>query len=768
MIPRLITSAHILEAIKRIDREGIPSRRRSRGYCLVANGKHVPPKYVIALAHQAATGTVLRSDRFSGGVESNDFLGSRGFVVVECSCGGSVYSADRKPLIRAQEARRKTSLSTRHSERCPECKKRVQELLERVYGTCLPNHRFRWPTVPVSYKDSAIGPTLRDVAEALKSFRGFGVGDFVRSKVLAPCDYWVPEPGFIVEFDESQHFTKARACALSMYEGGQSTGFSVERWMELCEHHDAKDNDPPFRDEQRAWYDTLRDLVPPLRGLKPTVRLYARDMVWCSLDPDNREDRKRFLRRINEASLPASRPGKKMRTAERQSKSAMRVAMVFPRTYQKSLSGIPPSGVGAQEPIIPSVAAFALERVDLVLFPEGYIRSSDKKRKRLLSQLALDLGAPLLVGAIDSGVDSTGRAWQVLLRFDPDRLGPRRTYVKHSTADAVAFEWPTWEPRAALPAFELNDVRIGATICHDHYLGLLPRYLARRGAQLWVNPSFDNVVGIKWSSVLRLRAVENRFFALCTLHDDVTNRRRTHPFAFSPDGRELRARQAGCEVARPVSECREADKIYMVDLDMAQAGTALDWSRLPCAIKPKRVRKGIPRKPVRAALRAGRPTVLASPGWKAIADGQVVDTVAGPVYVGVIPAERILDAATCFRVVDCADQANAPPIIWNHWERLPTDAERLGTLMMGRAIECCAPIVISDSSGIQELVELANRNKNPVRRTLEPSGEAIIDLEYAWGLRSAFKMVASRVPASKAGLALDRYRSLGDPPSFPV
>ena len=40
------------------------------------------------------------------------------------------------------------------------------------------------------------------------------------------------------------------------------------------------------RDEQRAWYDTLRDLVPSIMGLQPTVRLYASDQVWCSLDPD--------------------------------------------------------------------------------------------------------------------------------------------------------------------------------------------------------------------------------------------------------------------------------------------------------------------------------------------------------------------------------------------------------------------------------------------------------------------------------------------------
>jgi len=58
-------------------------------------------------------------------------------------------------------------------------------------------------------------------------------------------------------------------------------------------------------------------------------------------------------------------------------------------------------------------------------------------------------------------------------------------------------------------------------------------------------------------------------------------------------------------------------------------------------------------------------------------------------------------------------------------------------------------------------VELTNRNKIPSRRDTEPSGEAVLDAGYAWGLDSAFRMVADRVPAGMAGIALDRYRSLG-------
>ena len=132
------------------------------------------------------------------------------------------------------------------------------------------------------------------------------------------------------------------------------------------------------------------------------------------------------------------------------------------------------------------------------------------------------------------------------------------------------------------------------------------------------------------------------------------------------------------------------------------------------------------------------------------------------VYVGVVPNEQILDAAACFQVLDRAARMYAYPIIWNRWERLPADSGRLATLMLGRAIECCAPVVLSDGSKIHELVELANRVKIPTRREIEPSGEAIIDLGYAWGLDNAFGMVTKHLPAGMRRTALDRYRSLGE------
>ncbi len=111
-------------------------------------------------------------------------------------------------------------------------------------------------------------------------------------------------------------------------------------------------------------------------------------------------------------------------------------------------------------------------------------------------------------------------------------------------------------------------------------------------------------------------------------------------------------------------------------------------------------------------------------------------------------------------MLDRAAEQGCVPVIWNHWRKTPTDPARIATLMMGRSIECCAPIIVSDARGVHEVVELSNRNKIPARRTIESTGQAVVDLGYAWGWDSAFKMVAQHLPRSARPGALDRYRSL--------
>ena len=173
-------------------------------------------------------------------------------------------------------------MNFQHSPHCRACKQRIYGLLNAIYGQCETNRQFPWSARPQDYADRAIRAALDRIRIALGDLRGHR--DFIKSAQMPPCDYFISDPPFIVEFDENQHFSRSRLVTMVNYPEKMAVGFSVSRWQELCREIDATDDTPIDRDERRAWYDTLRDLVPTVHGFRPTVRLYAGEFDWCSLD----------------------------------------------------------------------------------------------------------------------------------------------------------------------------------------------------------------------------------------------------------------------------------------------------------------------------------------------------------------------------------------------------------------------------------------------------------------------------------------------------
>lgn len=196
---------------------------------------------------------------------------------------------------------------TLHSPHCRACKERVRELLAATYGDCRAGHQFPWPARPEDYVTTVIGTSLELIRNALGDWRG--QRNFIKSARVPPCDFYVSDPPFILEFDESQHFSRARLITLQLYPKMMPLGFSFSHWQELCREINAQDNQPIDRDERRAWYDVLRDLVPIIYGFKPTVRLYAGDYAWCAVDPTEAKDRelcRGFFEQIPDAPIPPS------------------------------------------------------------------------------------------------------------------------------------------------------------------------------------------------------------------------------------------------------------------------------------------------------------------------------------------------------------------------------------------------------------------------------------------------------------------------------
>lgn len=100
-IPQNITKVHLLQAIKLIDKDGVPARRKSTGYDVLYEGKLYPPKYVLAIANTLVNNEELRD--FSGGKESNHFLEQRGFKILSKSQGDIEFYIN--PLISSKRPR---------------------------------------------------------------------------------------------------------------------------------------------------------------------------------------------------------------------------------------------------------------------------------------------------------------------------------------------------------------------------------------------------------------------------------------------------------------------------------------------------------------------------------------------------------------------------------------------------------------------------------------------------------------------------------------
>ncbi len=286
MITKNIKREHIIKAIEEVKKVGILKGRSSKKFLLKYNDIYYPPKYIISLANKFVNGKELDSSEFSGGKETNNFLRALGFNIVRTS------SPEKSVFKSFKENRGIGSSMAYHDERCPKCKETVRKLLEKIYGKVEQGYKFKVGTYPEGFINTPYYTKLKEIYESLKNHRGFK--EFVKAKTLPNCDFFVPNAGFIVEFDESQHFTLPRKITLKNYPEKLELGFDRERWIGQCEKINAKDNDPPYRDEQRAWYDTLRDFLLSIKGLKPTVRLFARDFIWCSLNPNNSSNVKRF------------------------------------------------------------------------------------------------------------------------------------------------------------------------------------------------------------------------------------------------------------------------------------------------------------------------------------------------------------------------------------------------------------------------------------------------------------------------------------------
>ena len=103
---------------------------------------------------------------------------------------------------------------------------------------------------------------------------------------------------FIFELDEKQHFNAYRSVTLSLYPQNLLVGFSIDLWVNICNKKSklegggfAKPKPPLFpgengRHRQRAFRDSLTDILPSEYRFLPTLRLADFEIRDWIFDPD--------------------------------------------------------------------------------------------------------------------------------------------------------------------------------------------------------------------------------------------------------------------------------------------------------------------------------------------------------------------------------------------------------------------------------------------------------------------------------------------------
>lgn len=146
--------------------------------------------------------------------------------------------------------------------------------------------------------------------------------------------------------------------------------------------------------------------------------------------------------------------------------------------------------------------------------------------------------------------------------------GKEYIYHKHSTSKYNAFFDKDWAIGNNLRTVELGEHRIGISVCHDSYISLISRLFAKKGADIWVNISYQNVRPNIWEQIHFTRAVDSNFISICTLHrNGRASNPQKEPYAFSKDGKiEVR----DIESDKPIHdfpENKRTGKLYFFDID---------------------------------------------------------------------------------------------------------------------------------------------------------------------------------------------------------
>ncbi len=254
---RVIKREHVLEAIEKY--LSVPMNHHpAKSAFLIYKDCKLPAKFILRLAFEIATGQMPHPETLTGGKASIRVLRGLGFE-------NALY--EKKNVVGGKRNEIKSAR-----------REGFRKALSKLWGHVEVEKKIKEISVPDLKNRSIMDPNLQTILQKIEDHRKISIQG-KKHWVLA-FDFFLPRIGVAIEYDERQHFTPLRAAALRAYPSNIKLGFDKERWIRLSEEIRAGDNSPIYRDEQRAFYDSIRDILAPRMGLKPVVRIFEEDVKW--------------------------------------------------------------------------------------------------------------------------------------------------------------------------------------------------------------------------------------------------------------------------------------------------------------------------------------------------------------------------------------------------------------------------------------------------------------------------------------------------------
>ncbi len=295
-----VTRKDVIKAIQKFDKEK-PNYAKSSTTYLIYDNIVYPGKEIRRIAYDIAFG--IEPDHFYGGKNTIDFYENLGFdtywterdreipeyktQIMEINGKAlekrKIYHLNNiktDDLVLTSSSRDNTIKISKHN--MTQQKKYIQDLLYDLFGEVEIEKKYSWATTPRE-EDIYMGIIVN--MEKICGTRSFA---YKKHKIA--FDFACEKQKLLIEYDERQHFTKQRKIALLSYPSDLHLYFNKNMWLKACDDINAKmkKRNSPFRDETRAFYDSVRDIEAYRHGYR-LIRIMHGQFDF------SREDAKSYL-----------------------------------------------------------------------------------------------------------------------------------------------------------------------------------------------------------------------------------------------------------------------------------------------------------------------------------------------------------------------------------------------------------------------------------------------------------------------------------------